>query len=457
MHIGALAFVSTAGWLNDSGVLDADRLRTLLIERAMRIPGLDRVLARAPISGWPIWVPDPGLAWEEQVEITDPAACEAEIRALAEQAMATPLDRSRPLWRILIIPQPAAADRFALVFLAHHALVDGIAGIDLLALLLDRRDQPGSRVSAGAPPTRQRLAIDELLRWVAAPGQIASAALAAIRSPRRRSKLSRRGIALIRTCTRLLTPGPTTRLRGANEATRSVTWFSIAERPLRLARQRLGGTPNDLVLAAVATAIHDMPGGPGRRHFGKLRAAIPVSFRSRAERYSLGNRIGLQLLPLDPRSGHLARCVTGIRRQTEIQKRRGDAEGYEVLGELTAWTGQWSQRLLHWIAGEMHSYAILVTSVPGPSRAYSLGDAPVQEIFPLVPLFAAQSLSVAVVRYGGQLRIGLTSSWAKPEVVESFATCLQAAFDRITREVAEPGQVATPRLYPFPQEAERAT
>ncbi len=447
MHIGAVAFVSSDGWVDAGGQLDVQRLRGLLAARARRIPGLDRTLARAPLTGWPIWVPDSQLDWETQVQVAEAAESDTEIRRIAEAAMAEPLDRSRPLWKVLIIPRRSTADRFALVFLAHHSLVDGIAGIDLLALLLDRRETTHAPVLRADVPTRNSLVADELLRWAAVPGHIASSAIEAVRTPKHRARLARRGAALVRTCVRLLSPGPTTLLRGANEGTRSVTWFSVEDRPLRLARQRLGGTPNDLVLAAVATAINDLPGSR-RLQFRKLRAAVPVSFRTRAERYNLGNRIGLQLLPLDPQNGNLARCVTGIRHQSALQKHRGDAEGYEVLTELTAWAGQWSQRLLHWIAGEVHSYAILITSVPGPSRTYTLGDAQVQEIFPLVPLFGSQSLSVAVVRYGGQLRIGLTSSWTKPEMVETFTENLKAAFDQITRTVAEDEPV--PFSHPLP-------
>jgi hypothetical protein len=277
-----------------------------------------------------------------------------------------------------------------------------------------------------------------MLRWIEAPGKIAAASAGALVNTRRRRRLTRRTAALVRTCVRLLTPGPTTLLRGADEGSRTVAWFSVEDRPLRLARKRLHGTPNDLVMAAVARAIQSMPRKSGAMPFRKLRAAVPVSFRRRDERYSLGNRIGLQLIPLDPKGGNLARAVTGIRRQTALQKLRGDAEGYEVLTEITSWAGQWSQRLLHWLAGRVHSYGILITNVPGPSRSYTLGGAPLEEIYPLVPLFGSQSLSVAVVRYGGCLRVGVTSSWPQKQMVSEFTAHLRAAFDEITRTPAEP-------------------
>ncbi len=451
MHIGALAFVSAAEWRDQAGVLDITRLKATVVERARAIPGLDRRLSKAPISGWPIWITETSLDWDRQIEVVAAADSEDDLRTVTEAAMATSLDRSHPLWRVLIIPRSAGAETFCVMFLAHHALVDGIAGIDLIALLLDRAQVPSRSVRSHAAPQRSRLASDELRRWTHLPVTIARAGIAAVQQPKRRNRLTRRAVALVRTAIRLLSPGPKTLLHGRNEGTRSVAWFSIEERPLRLARRRLHGTPNDLVMAAVASAVDSMPGNRGPLHLRKLRAAVPVSFRKRSERYSLGNRLGLQLVPLDPMRGNMARSLNGIRRSTALQKRRGDAEGYEVLTELTSWTGQWSQRLLSWLAGKAHSYAILITNVPGPSRTYSLGGAPLEAIYPLVPLFASQSLSVAVVRYGGQMRVGITSSWGDEKLVARFAEELQGAFRRITQTTVEVAVEPAPGLNPQPE------
>lgn len=434
MHIGAVAFVSTEGWLDASGALDAERLMAMLLDRARAVPGLDQCLARAPLSGWPIWVREPGLNWESQIELRAAGATEEEVRSIAEAAMAAHLDRSRPLWKLIIVPGLTGDSSFAIVFLAHHALVDGIAGIDLLTLLFDPREGVGvpPPLDFGAARSEGQMKVGEIMRWMGLPALLARKASLLATNARRRRRFARRGFALVRTAFRLLTPGPKTGLKSRNEGARTVAWFSVDERPLRIARKSLGGSPNDLILAAVAQALSEM--GSHHRFLPlKLRAAVPVSFRTRAQRYALGNRIGLLLTPLDVRPGTPGRTVRGIRRETTVQLRRGDAEGYEVLCEMTAWTGQWSQRLLHWIAGTLHSYGILVTSVPGPARPYTLGGAELREIYPLVPLFGSQSVSVASVRYRGAFRIGVTSSWADRRMVDEFAERLQASFAALTR------------------------
>lgn len=435
MHLGALAFVPAEKWLRDDGELDVARLRETLVRRARAVPTLGKRLSRAPLTGWPVWIGADLARLADHVEVSAPVATRGAAGRVAEIAMATPLNRTRPLWRLIIVPGIDDGRTFGLVFLAHHGLIDGIAGIDLLAQLLDgdgparQRETPGP----GVATSRWQLLGAEALRWLELPTVVMLRGLGMATDGRRLRRALRRGQALARTCVRLLTPGPRTVLRSDNDGRRHVAWFSIDERPVRYARRRLGGTPNDIVLAAVAEAIGDMGGGEGHLPFRKMRAAIPVSLRARSERYEAGNRIGLVLTPLEVRERNAGRRVSRIHRHTSVQKVRGDAEGYEVLCELTAWTGQWSQRLLHWLAGTLHSYGVLVTNVPGPSRAYTLGGAELEEIYPLVPLFGGQAVSVGVIRYGTTLRVGVLSSWPDRAMVEAFAGRLETAFARLTR------------------------
>jgi WS/DGAT/MGAT family acyltransferase len=433
MHFGAVAFASAEAWRSPHGSFAFEELRSLLISRAGEIPALRRRLSHAPLSGWPIWLTAESIDWDWHVQVA--AEASTDVKRIAQALMAEPLDRLRPLWRILIIPQPDDSPRFAMIFLAHHALVDGIAGIDLLSQLFDGQSR-GRQAGPAARPAGSIFA-NEIGRWLGAPLAIARGIGGALANPLRRKRFARRTKALVRTSARLLTPGPQAALKDDSGGARNIGWMDVEDRPLRRARHRLSGTPNDIVLAAVASAVDGLPGVP-RNRWRRVRAAVPVSFRKRQDRHSPGNKIGLQLVALDSRGGRMARSVAAIQRQTSEQSQRGDAEGYEVLTEVTAWAGLWSQRLLHWVAASVHSYAVLVTNVPGPSRTYSIGGAELDEIYPLVPLFGGQALSVGVIRYAGRLRIGVVSSTAKPALQAAFMAGLQEAFAVIVRTPAEP-------------------
>ena len=67
--------------------------------------------------------------------------------------MSQPLDRERPLWETWLV-EGLEGGRWALVLKIHHCMVDGIAGVELLTVLLDpepaRRAERHRAVGAGA-------------------------------------------------------------------------------------------------------------------------------------------------------------------------------------------------------------------------------------------------------------------------------------------------------------------
>jgi len=82
--------------------------------------------------GRPLWVDDPRLNIEYHVRHTalpSPGSIE-ELRALAGRIFSQRLDRSKPLWEMWLV-QGLEGNRFALISKTHHALVDGISGVDL--------------------------------------------------------------------------------------------------------------------------------------------------------------------------------------------------------------------------------------------------------------------------------------------------------------------------------------
>ena len=85
-----------------------------------------------------MWVDDPHFNVGYHVRHTAlPApAGEAELRALAGRVFAQQLDRDKPLWEIWLV-DTMGDGRFALICKTHHALVDGISGVDILSVLFD--------------------------------------------------------------------------------------------------------------------------------------------------------------------------------------------------------------------------------------------------------------------------------------------------------------------------------
>jgi WS/DGAT/MGAT family acyltransferase len=115
------------------------------IERRLHlVPRYRRKLAHPPLGqGRPVWVDDPRFNAGYHVRHTalpGPAG-EAELRALAGRVFSQELDRTKPLWEIWLVER-VGDDAFALVCKTHHALVDGISGVDIMTVLFDLEPGP---------------------------------------------------------------------------------------------------------------------------------------------------------------------------------------------------------------------------------------------------------------------------------------------------------------------------
>ncbi len=119
------------------------------------VPRYRQRLAFPPFgASRPLWVDDPHFNAGYHVRHTAlPApAGEDELRRLAGRVFSQQLDREKPLWEIWLVDE-VADDRFALICKTHHALVDGISGVDIMTVLFDLdRDPPAKRGAAGRGP-----------------------------------------------------------------------------------------------------------------------------------------------------------------------------------------------------------------------------------------------------------------------------------------------------------------
>ena len=117
------------------GQLDTGELRASIAGRLDRAPRLRLRLAER--DGEPWWVPDPELDLSAHVVESGAAGAgdDAALRSAVAGIFAQHLDRSRPLWRIDVIPG-LAGDRSAVIWRIHHALADGMTAMAMAGAVL---------------------------------------------------------------------------------------------------------------------------------------------------------------------------------------------------------------------------------------------------------------------------------------------------------------------------------
>jgi WS/DGAT/MGAT family acyltransferase len=192
--------------------------------------------------------------------------------------------------------------RFAVVSKTHHALVDGVSGVDIMSILFDLHPdaEPPAPAAPWVPaptPTGAQLLADALLERATVPREAARGLRALTRAPREvAGRLAGLGALAVAGAS---APAPPTPLNVEIGPHRRYTWVDADVATFKAIKGALGGTLNDVVLSSVALAL-----GRFLRERGEptedlvLKAMVPVSVRAATEDGALGNRVATMWAPL---------------------------------------------------------------------------------------------------------------------------------------------------------------
>jgi len=398
-------------------------------ERLAWLPLYRSALAEVPLrQGRPIWVSDPAFALEHHVRaIALPGAGgDAELAALAGNLLERPLERARPLWELWLV-ENVSGGRFALIAKTHPALIDG--GRDLLALALDGGEV--TPAGAAAPPTAPappplQLLLETLAQRASSPREALGAARAL--SARAREELRWRDLDLL---DRIGGPPPS-RLAARPGPGRGFAWVDAGLKGARRAKERLGGTLNDIVLTAVAGAL-----GRYLREHGDdtdglvLRALVPLADPA-ADGRLLASYAPLPVGIEDPRRRHaeISRALDGLRASGRARAAASmlEAEGH-APGAVIARAAR--------LGASQHAYNLAIANVPGPQQPLSLLGRELRGFYPALPLLRGQGLSVAVVSYSGRLCFGLLADEDAIADLDKLAALLKASLRELPRAPAK--------------------
>jgi WS/DGAT/MGAT family acyltransferase len=278
--------------------------------------------------------------------------------------------------------------------------------------------EPPRRFIPRPAPRDTRLLVDELSRRAGLPLDVARAGLRALGSPRRSLGRLREGTeAVWEALSANVSPVSGTPLNVEIGPYRRFDWTAFDLGAVKEVKTRLGGTVNDVVLACVAGAVGRFLRERGERVQDlEFRAMVPVSVRSTDEKGVEGNRVVSLVARLPVAVEGPAERLARVTETTGQLKSSRQARGVELFEELA---DRLSPELFTRVAGQAarNAYNMVVTNVPGPQTKVWLLGAELQEIFPLVPLFEANALGIALFSYDGRLFWGLSADWdAMPDL-----------------------------------------
>jgi WS/DGAT/MGAT family acyltransferase len=412
------------------------------------VPRYRQRLAFVPLEqGRPVWVDDPHFKLTFHVRHTalPRPGGEQALKRLAGRVFSQPLDRDRPLWELWLV-EGLDDNRFALLSKTHHALVDGISGVDIATVLFDASPDP---MPVAPPdhdwvprplPSGAELLADALLERATVPREIVRGLRAALRGPR--AIAERAGGALLGLGSMAwagLRAAPSSPFNVKIGPHRRFTWVRGDLTQFKEIKNALGGTVNDVVLTVVTGALGRYMRMHGYDTEGvELRAMVPVSVRADIERGALGNRVAAMWAPLpvgviDP----VERLHTVSAAMNEV-KSSGQAVGAEVLTALSGFAPPTIMSQAARLQARQRLFNLVVTNVPGPQRPLYMLGRELEAIYPMVPLAENTALGIAIMSYFGQLNFGLVADYDALSDVEVLADELRSSIEELAAAAGKP-------------------
>jgi WS/DGAT/MGAT family acyltransferase len=467
MHVGGLTIVEGPPPAMEE-FLEQIRRRLHLVPRYRH-----KLAYTALDSGRPVWVDDPSFNLEFHVRHTalpSPGGWQ-QLQELTARIFSQALDRSKPLWEMWLIeglgpkiedpgspdsgqPSHPSSDRFALISKTHHALIDGIAGVDLATVLFDVAPDPPPLKHSGRAwephpePDATELVAAGLRAAVRAGAEMAGAALGALTHPDRtlgRAREAAEGVGEIVWAG--LNPAPATPLNVEIGPHRRFVGVAAQLEDFKFVKNVLGGTVNDVVLTVVTGALRSFLIARGVRTEGmEMRALVPVSVRTVGERHELGNRIAAMRSPLPVYISDPLQRLRFVRHSMDGLKESKQALGAEVIAGAQNFAPPTILAQASRLNFSTRLFNLIVTNVPGPQfPLYVLGRR-MERVYPVAFLPQNHALAVAIMSYAGEMNFGLLGDLdALPDIdsvgesiASELAQLVTLAREQQAREQPEP-------------------
>jgi diacylglycerol O-acyltransferase / wax synthase len=406
------------------------------IERRLSlVPRYRQRLAFVPLGqGRPRWVDDPHFNLRYHVRSTALASpgTERQLKDMAGRVFSQQLDRDKPLWEVWLV-EGLEDDRFAVLSKTHHALVDGISGVDIMSVLFDTSPEPAAPTDPGDRwlprplPSRAQLLAEALLERATIPAEIGRSVRAVFRGPRRIAEGVRdAAVGVGAMAWAGLNPAPASPYNKSIGPHRRFTWVRADLKDIKAIKNELGGTVNDVVLSVVAGGLGRHLRRRGRNTDGlELKAMVPVSVRSDVERGALGNRVAAMMAPLPVWCQEPVARLDIVSEQLKGLKSGGQAVGAQVLTDLSGFAPPTIMDQASRLMARQRFFNLVVTNVPGPQFPLYLLGRRMLETFPMVPLAKNQALGIALLSYDGHINYGLVGDYDLLWDLDDFATDLE--------------------------------
>ena len=412
-----------------------DELLTSLAGRLPLVPRYRQKLRTVPLRlGRPVWVDDPNFDIRYHVRRTalPKPGGDQQISNLMARVMSQRLDRDYPLWEYWLV-EGLAHGRWAMISKIHHCMVDGISGTDLYRVIFDLSADPappavaGDRAVAGEPSSAW-LAAQAAMDIVMLPVREASVLSDAVTHPRRALQQAADTVRAIAKLAPAVWPGPGTSLSGPTGGHRRYTWARASLEDIKTIKRELGGTVNDVFLAAISGGFRALLLSRGERPASHMvPSLVPVSVRAPGEESIYENRVSAVLAHLPVHVEDPVQRLAAVQAELAALKTSKESKVGEALVSLGRYTPYpvFSRGVRLAYRLHQHELVTVTTNVPGPRLPlYAMGRKLV-EILPYVPIATTMRTGISIFTYCDDVTFGITGDYGTNPDLDVLASGIE--------------------------------
>jgi diacylglycerol O-acyltransferase / wax synthase len=428
-----------------------DELRAMLAGKVPLVPRYRQRIREIPLTlGRPVWIEDPHFSLDYHLRHTAlpaPGGTE-QLRNLVGRVMAQRLDLTKPLWEWWMV-EGLEDGNWALISKAHHALVDGVSGTDLLAVALEPSPESGppatDRWEPEPEPSDLRLVAGTVGDYLASPREQLRAIRSWGRAPKRLAMQVAGSAKGLVSMSKLARPRSESTLLGPIGPHRRYAWAQTTLADIKTIRSALGGSVNDVVLAAVSGGYRELLLAHGEEvdDDRTVRTLVPVSVRRANEQGSYNNRVSAVFAELPVGVEDPVARLNAVRVQMDRLKASGQAVAAETLTSLSGFAPPLllalGTRIAFRTAHRVHRTPIetVTTNVPGPQQPLYACGREMLTAYPYVPLASPIRVGTAIFSYNGNLTFGVTADRDGVEDIDVLARGIETGVAELLKAADE--------------------
>lgn len=440
MHVGSMLIM-------DGPPPSYQEVFDLLASRIDRMPRYRQRVHRMPFDlARPVWADDPdfSLGYHLRHTALPRPGDEEQLRTLGGRIMSQRLDLARPLWEMWVV-EGLPKNRWAVINKVHHSMIDGVSGHDLLEIILDREPNPRAALPTRWQPAHPPTWLDRLgtgAAWVALlpVATVRAVGHSAVRSARRPVDAARTGALRTKGLTLLgrQAANPTHVLNGPLGPHRRWVWARGSLKDAKAVKDAMGGTVNDVVLAAVAGGFQRYLEARGESISDDVvRSLVPVSVRPPEQRGRLGNQVTAMFADLPIGVVDPLERLAIVSAQMDQLKASGQAVGVDAMVSAADFVLPTLMALGARVAARVGQRVVntVTTNIPGPPYPLYLLGRRMLEMFPYIPIAQGVRISIGIVSYDGKLAIGITGDYDAVPDIDVLCAGIEEALEELADAV----------------------